>query len=166
MQRKCWPDTLEETVRHHELPTYPPPAYKLLLLLLLLYAVGHPGHKDTIQCVRVLNLNGITYIITGGDDGLVKIFDSNDDKLLRVKTFDGHNGRGINCLDIVAEHPITGVTVIISGSGDGAVQLWDLNGSLSANNMSIPIQTLPHPKKVNPVLHPPLPPSVYTACSV
>ena len=118
----------------------------------LLVPLGHPGHKDTILQVKVLNLNGVTYIITGGDDGLVKVFDSNDDKLLKVRTFDGHNAVFVNSLDVIAEHPITGVTIIVSGSYDGIVQLWDMNGSLTANNNSVPIQTLRHPKKVQKIV--------------
>lgn len=104
---------------------------------------GHPGHIDKVNKVKFIYSNNITYIITCSDDMTIKRFAFSDDKLLKVRTYEGHHNDYINCLDVLLEGSVgsNGNTYIISGSYDGVIHIYNWNEAQ-------PTATFRHEKKL------------------
>eukprot|EP00798_Chlamydomonas_sp_ICE-L_P021129 gene21129-28016_t len=68
------------------------------------------GHEKGVNCVDYFSGGDRPYLITGGDDKLVKIWDYQTKAC--VQTLDGH------------AHNIAALPLIVTGSEDGTVKLW------------------------------------------
>jgi len=85
----------------------------------------HTNHTNLIRCFTIRkrgkDLDEGLEIITGSNDGTLKIWDAGTGALRR--TLVGHNGY-IRC---VTTAELDGTTIIISGSDDGTIKTWDPN---------------------------------------
>ncbi|MGB3346188.1 MAG: tetratricopeptide repeat protein, partial [Candidatus Humimicrobiia bacterium] len=91
------------------------------------------GHKGWVKSIDVSKLSkpvGRTkkkqYIISGSDDGTIKLWDLNNGECLL--TFEGHK-YGINTIAFSKDD-----RYIISGSSDNTIKLWDLNSGECLRN--------------------------------
>ena len=82
---------------------------------------GHGGG------VNALALTGDGRVVSGSDDGTVKVWDLNSGH--EERTLSGHGG-GVNAL------ALTGDGRVVSGSDDGTVKVWDLNSGHEQRTLS------------------------------
>ena len=84
--------------------------------------VGDPftGHTDWVNAVAVGQLDGRTVVVSGSDDGTVRVWDAATGAPVG-DPFTGHAG-GVSA---VAVGQLDGRTVVVSGSDDGTVRVWD-----------------------------------------
>jgi WD40 repeat protein len=75
------------------------------------------AHNTGVYCARFDP--SAKYIVSGGDDYLVKLWDANSGKL--VSTFKGHKG-GVSDVCITADNKY-----ILSESRDGSIRIWNVN---------------------------------------
>lgn len=101
---------------------------------------GHPGHKDKINKVCVLQKDKTTLIITAGEDKNIKIFDFFDKHLLKVKELKGHT-EFINCLTITDDsiEDEEGFFVISGSYLDRTVRMWDVSDDIKKPSKCVEI---------------------------
>ena len=78
------------------------------------------GHTDWPNAVAVGQVEGRTVIVSGGDDGTVRVWDAGTGRPVG-DPLTGHTGR----VNAVAVGQVEGRTVIASGSDDRSVRVWD-----------------------------------------
>ena len=81
------------------------------------------GHTGSVDAVAVGTLGGEQVIVSGGDDGYVRVWAA--DGSPRGDPLEGHTGR----VGVVAVGTLGGEQVIVSGSDDGSVRVWAADGS-------------------------------------
>ena len=81
---------------------------------------GHQGHRDKIYAIQLWTSkeDGVTYIVSTGDDLLIRIFNMEDCK--GVRTMGGHS-QYVHSLIILQEE-----SRCVSASYDRSIRLWDL----------------------------------------
>ena len=77
--------------------------------------------------VNALALTGDGRVVSGSDDGTVKVWDLNSGQ--EQRTLSGHGGR-------VRALALTGDGRVVSGSDDGTVKVWDLNSGQEQRTLS------------------------------
>ncbi|HKI17804.1 MAG TPA: WD40 repeat domain-containing protein, partial [Isosphaeraceae bacterium] len=77
--------------------------------------------------VRALAVTGDGRVVSGSDDGTVKLWDLNSGQ--EQSTLSGHGGR-------VRALAVTGDGRVVSGSYDGTVKVWDLNSGQEQSTLS------------------------------
>lgn len=77
------------------------------------------GHEKGVNCVEYYPAADKPYLISGGDDAMVKIWDYQNKSC--VQTLTGH-ARNISAVAFHPELPIA-----LSGSEDGTVRIWHAN---------------------------------------
>jgi WD40 repeat protein len=78
------------------------------------------GHVDSVNAVKLGNINGRPVIVSGGTDGTVRIWD------LARGTVRGEPLRGhLHAVRALEVGEFSGRTVAISGGEDGSVRIWD-----------------------------------------
>jgi WD40 repeat protein len=108
---------------------------------------GHPGHKDRINKVCVLQKEKTTLIITAGEDNSIKIFDFFDKHLLKVKELRGHT-EFINCLTITDDsiEDEEGYFVISGSYLDRTVRMWDVSDDIKKTSKCV--EVMKHNKSI------------------
>ena len=79
------------------------------------------GHDGAVLAVAVAELDGRPVVISGGGDGMVRVWDLASGTPVG-DPLTGHDG----WVRAVAAADLDGQPVVISGSGDGTVRVWDL----------------------------------------
>jgi coatomer subunit beta' len=74
------------------------------------------GHDKGVNCIAYYAGGDKPYLISGGDDFLVKVWDYQNKKC--IQTMEGHT----NNVTVVGFHP--SLPVIVTGSEDSTVRVW------------------------------------------
>jgi coatomer subunit beta' len=74
------------------------------------------GHDKGVNCISYYAGGDKPYLISGGDDFLVKVWDYQNKKC--IQTMEGHT----NNVTVVGFHP--SLPVIVTGSEDSTVRVW------------------------------------------
>ena len=94
--------------------------------------LGH--HDEIVQAVATARLSGRPIAVTGGDDGLLFVWDLNtgapyrDREPIKIITTDGKKKA---ILAVAAAQLPDGRTVAVTGGADGRVRIWDLRSGLA-----------------------------------
>lgn len=79
---------------------------------------GHPGHRDKIYAIAIWNTKTEAFIVSTGDDRLIRVFRLDDIK--PVRTMEGHSDY-VHTLQI-----IDSLSHAVTASYDRTVRIWDL----------------------------------------
>jgi WD40 repeat protein len=81
------------------------------------------GHDDAVRAVALGELNGNPAVVSGGEDGTVRVSELTQD----TSTSGGHgHARHVHYPRAVAVGELSGRPVVVSGGWDGTLQVWDL----------------------------------------
>jgi len=80
-----------------------------------------PGHENGVFCLNSCDFNGTNYIISGGFDRIINLWNPLDANNKLINSFTGHESYILCVTSLI----LNGKEVIVSGSNDNKIKVWN-----------------------------------------